>query len=101
MGSRTKPFFACGLLQFLICDVRDIGSASDDRIDAVGVDVNSRNVESRLTERQRQRQADIAQPDNAESGRFGFDPVFKLEISFAFNIDISLNDCAHYGCSSI
>src|SRR6266566_5303398 len=101
MGSRAKPFLACGLLQFLICDVRDIGSASDDRIDAVGVDVNSRNIESGLTERQRERQAYVAQADDAESGRFGFDPVFKLDISFAFDIDISLNDCAHYECSSI
>src|SRR5881296_9827 len=95
MGSRAKPFFACGLLQFLICNVRDIGSASDDRIDAVGVDVNSRNIESGLTERQRERQAYVAQADDAESGGFGFDPVFKLEISFAFDIDISLNDSAH------
>src|SRR5206468_2310262 len=101
MGRRAKPFLACGLLQFLICDVRDIGSASDDRIDAVAVDVNSRNIESGLTERQRQRQADVAQADDAESGGFGFDPVFKLEISFAFDIDIGLNDSAHYECSSI
>src|SRR5437867_5206235 len=100
MRSRAKPFFACGLLQFLICDVRDIGSASDDRIDAVAVDVNSRNIESGLTERQCERQAYVAQADDAESGRFGFDPVFKLEIGFAFDIDISLNDCAHYDCSS-
>src|SRR5213594_3807695 len=101
MGSRAKPFFACGLLQFLICDVRDIGSASDDRIDAVAVDVNSRNIESGLTERQCERQAYVAQADDAESGRFGFDPVFKLEIGFAFDINTSLNDCAHYECSSI
>src|SRR6266571_1185792 len=101
MGRRAKPFFACGLLQFLICDVRDIGSASDDRIDAVSIDVNSRNIESGLTERQGERQSDVAQADDAESGFFRFDPVFKLEISFAFDIDISLNDCAHYGCSSI
>ncbi len=51
MGSRAHPFFACGLLQFLICDVRDIGSAGDDRIDAVGCGVNSGNIESALTER--------------------------------------------------
>src|SRR5262245_11786396 len=96
MGRRAKPFVARGLLQFLICDVRDIGSASDDRIDAVSIDVNSRNIESGLTERQRERQADVTQADDAEAGRFGFDPVFKLEISFAFDIDIGLNDCAHY-----
>src|SRR5437667_4256798 len=101
MGSRTKPFFACGLLQFLICAVRDIGSAGGDRIDAVGVDVNPRNIESSLTERQRERQADVAQADDAEAGRFGFDAVFKLEISVAFDIHISLNDCSHYECSSI
>src|SRR5437867_1403265 len=101
MGRRAEPFSACGLLQFVICDGGVIGSASDDRIDAVGVDVKSRNIESGLTERQRERQAYVAQAHDAESGRFGFDPVFKLEISFAFDIDIGLNDSAHYECSSI
>ena len=64
-------------------------------IDPALIDIDTGHIESGFTERQCERQADVAQADYAESGSFGLYAVFKFEIGVGVDSKILFNDCAH------
>src|SRR5207245_911018 len=70
-------------------------AACDNRIDPIGIDIDTGHGESRFTERQRKRQADVTETDYAKSGLFRPYAIFKFAIRVGFDSSIVFNDCAH------
>src|SRR5262245_14473823 len=91
----AKTLVTHRLLKVVFVDVRDIGPAVKDRLNALRINIDACDVEAGIAERQPEWQADITEADNADRGRPRCDLRFEFNVGFGFDRDIVFDNGTH------